>query len=33
MRAPSAASVIYIAIGLPTIVVGLNSFFAELRQT
>jgi apolipoprotein N-acyltransferase len=33
MSAHSAASVIYIAIGIPTIVVGLISFFAELRQT
>jgi hypothetical protein len=33
MSAHSAASVIYIAIGIPTIVVGLLSFFGELRQT
>jgi hypothetical protein len=31
--AHSAASVIYIAIGVPIIVVGLISFFAELHQT
>jgi len=31
--AHSAASVIDIAIGVPTIVVGLISFFGELRQT
>ena len=31
--AHSAASVIDIAIGVPTIVVGLLSLFGELRQT
>jgi apolipoprotein N-acyltransferase len=31
--AHSAASVIDIAIGVPTIVVGLISFFTELRRT
>jgi hypothetical protein len=29
----SAASTVCIAIGIPTIVVGLLSFFAELRET
>lgn len=33
LSAYAAASVIYIAIGVPTIIVGLISFFAEVRQT
>jgi hypothetical protein len=33
MAANSAASVLYIAIGVPTVVVGLINFFAELRFT
>ena len=33
MNAHSADAVIYIAIGVPTIVVGLLSLFGELRQT
>jgi hypothetical protein len=33
MAAYSAASVVYIAIGVPTVVVGLVSFFTELRET
>jgi hypothetical protein len=33
MSAYSAAPVIYIAIGVPTIVVGVISLLGELRQT